>query len=113
MKSDRPFPKVYEVVPGPPQVGEKLYFVGYDWRNRKNAFAERVYEVTVLRVLGVSLILDKAGAEGSSSSCLVNTKGQAVAVNAWGPKMDSQEEVGVAIGIWGEWNPLFVAAKKQ
>lgn len=95
----------YPVAVSAPAAGEVLFLTGYDWRDVKRAFAERIWEVKALRsVAGNLLIYDPAGEPGTSGSCVLNSAGEVVAINVGGKgvgKMFSGE-VGVGVLVAGE-----------
>ena len=96
------FPRWYPVAKVPPVEGERVWFIGYDWRSRKSAFAERVFAVKVVRVVGSVVVMYPAGTPGSSGSCVLNGKGEVVAINSGAVMVkDGDETAGVAVGIWG------------
>lgn len=103
------FPRWYPVAKEAPKEGDKLTFVGYEWRSRKEAFAERVFEVRALREFPGHLAYSPAGTPGSSGSCVLNAKGEIVGINMGamevGPK-DKGEAVGIAVAMWGRWGGI-------
>jgi hypothetical protein len=106
VSSPKDFPIVYEKAEGPPAEGEKLWLVGYDWSNTAKAFAEKRLEVKVLRIVAGHVIFDRAGEGGSSGSCVLNAQGKLVAINVAGMGVGFNEEVGIAVGVWGDtFNP--------
>jgi V8-like Glu-specific endopeptidase len=98
----------YHLAEKAPQPGATVYFYGLDWRNKKNAFAERVWTATVLRTVAGIVIYDPAGEPGTSGSCVLNEDGQVVAVNTGGMLVGPREaralghgnEVGIGVGVW-------------
>lgn len=93
----------YRVAEQAPKVGDKVRLIGFDTRNHKTAYAEKVFDTTVARVVAGHLILSDAGTRGSSGSCVLNERGEVVAVNARGEPMENGREVGGVVGVWGEW----------
>lgn len=100
------FPRWFPIAAQPPQPGEELFFVGYDWRKQDQAFAVRVFKVKALRVIGGHLAYKPAGEPGSSGSCVVNSRGEIVAVNAGAIELQDKNRVGVGVAVWGSWLTL-------
>lgn len=96
------FPMFYPIASKAPEVGEKVWFLGYDWRKRRDAFSPRTFSAEVIRVRAGHLVFYRPGVAGSSGSCVVNAQGEAVAVNQGGHPIDDglSEGVGFAVGIW-------------
>lgn len=97
------FARWYPIATEPPKPGEKLYFLGFDFRKGGDAFKERAFEAVVLRRVAGHVVLTKAGSKGSSGSCALNSRSEVVGINAWGPTMENGEEVAVVVGLWGAW----------
>jgi hypothetical protein len=97
------FPKYYERVDSAPEPGETLWLVQYSWESADKAFADKVLEVTVKRVVAGHVIFDPSGEGGSSGSCLLNKVGKLVGINIAGKGVGFNEEVGIAVGLWGDW----------
>jgi hypothetical protein len=95
------FPRWYPIATAAPIPGETVWFVGYDWRRKNDAFARRVFKSKVLRAVSGHLIYAPAGTPGSSGSCVLNAAGQVVAINAAGMGTDDKGEVGIGVGVWG------------
>ena len=95
-----------------PEIGETLYWVGYDHRNRKNGLARKSLSGKVLRVVVGHIIFDTSTPHGSSGSCVLNSRGEVVGLIAWGLYMDNSEELAVAVGTWGDWLPAVVLDRK-
>lgn len=95
------FPHPLRIAANPPQAGDRLLLLGYDWRNRKSALADDVIEVRVTRIVALHVIFTPSGRPGSSGSCLVNEAGEVVAINEGGYDTDANEVAGLAVGVWG------------
>lgn len=101
IESETPIPHWYPIAAEAPQIGERLFWVGLDWRDRSRAFAERVFSGRLLRISVGHLVIDRAGSPGSSGSCVLNEQGEVVGIHAVSAEMESGESVGGAVGIWG------------
>jgi S1-C subfamily serine protease len=86
-----------------PQIGERVWYIGYDWSGKGKAFAEKVIDAKVIRIVAGHLILDEAGEVGSSGSCVLNQAGEVVAINSFGRQVGVGEEVEGVVGVWGPW----------
>ncbi len=100
------FPVVYPISQAGPKVGEELFFVGYDWTNQDKALGSRVFKVKVIRSVAGHIAYKPAGAPGSSGSCVLNAKGEVVAVNKGAIELDDKARIGVGVAIWGSWLQL-------
>ena len=83
------------------------HLLGYDWRDKKRAYAPRQISAKVLRIKAGHLILDPdpTSEPGSSGSCVLNDRNEVVAINCFVMKLASTESVAVVVGVWGEWRP--------
>jgi V8-like Glu-specific endopeptidase len=102
MESAVPFTRWYTIASAPPAPGDRLWTVGYEWRKRSEMFAPRAFTLTLLRVLSRNLIFTPETARGASGSCVLNARGEVVAINAWSLEAEDAGNVGVAVGVWGE-----------
>lgn len=100
LEPEEPFAHFYSIADKAPEPGEWVWFVGYDFEKRDQAFTEHVFKVRVLRVVAHHLILSEAGKPGSSGSCVLNAKGEVVGVNTGGMVLEDHREVGMAVGVW-------------
>lgn len=95
-----PFPAPYEFALREPAVGERLWWMGFDWRKGKAAFARRVFSGKVQRTVAGNIIMDTATPGGSSGSCVLDASGKVVGVIAWGWDTEDGQEVAVVTGFW-------------
>lgn len=96
------FPHPLHVAQQAPVAGDRIWFLGYDWKNRKSAMAEDVIEARVTRIVALHVIFAPSGQPGSSGSCVVNEAGEVVGINEGGYETDDKGEAGLAVGVWGE-----------
>jgi trypsin-like peptidase len=94
------FPNYYHLASAPPSIGEKLYWLGFDWREKGKAFARRVFSGEVLRLVASLIILDTKTDPGSSGSCILNQAGEVVGVISFGKEMDDAKEITGGVGVW-------------
>lgn len=95
------FPNPLHLADRAPAPGDRVWLLGYDWRNRGRAMADDVIEARVTRVVALHVIFTPSGKPGSSGSCLVNDAGEVVAINEGGYETEDKEEAGLAVGVWG------------
>lgn len=100
------FPHWYQIAKFAPKAGDRIWFIGFDWRKGKDGFAPRTFPAEVLRIFNGNLIFKSAGAPGSSGSCILNEAGEVVAINQGGKDMEDKQEDGTGVGIWGDWLSL-------
>jgi len=93
----------YPIAAKAPEVGERLWWAGYERKNRKSGLERKQFSGKVLRVVAGNIVLDEETTHGSSGSCVLNARGEVVGLIAWGIGMDNQEEVTVAVGVYGDW----------
>lgn len=106
------FPRTYQVAKDPPEVGERLWFVGYDYRKPKDAYKPRVFVVEVVNVFAGIVLYSPTGLRGSSGSCVLNARGEVVAINRGGGDLDDGNVIGMGIGVWGDRvKPIKVAER--
>lgn len=93
----------YPIANEPPQPGERLWWVGYERKNRKNSLDRKLFDGKVLRIIAGHLVLDEPTTRGSSGSCVLNSRGEVVGIIAWGMDMENGEEITIAVGVYGNW----------
>ena len=99
---DSSFPYWYPIAHDAPKPGDKVVFRGWDFRKRKDAFAPRDFESTVIRVFNGHVVYYPPGVPGTSGSCVLNERGEVVAINAFGRELEDANTVGGAVGVWGD-----------
>lgn len=110
LRADTRLPSWYEFALAPPKVGERLWWVGYDWRKREQAFQRRVFSGRVVTLVAGNIVFDTETPNGSSGSCVLNAAGQVVGVISWGKSMEDTKDAAVAVGMWPPW---FTGVKKR
>lgn len=95
------FPRWYPIAKEAPKPGDRVRFIGWDFRKRKDAYGPREFAATVIRVRNAHVIFTPPGVPGTSGSCVLNDRGEVVAINAFGKDLDDTNTVGGAIGVWG------------
>jgi hypothetical protein len=98
------FPHPFTVSQTAPKPGDRIWFLGYSWRNKKTAMEPDVIEARITRIVALHLIFSPSGKPGSSGSCIVNEAGEVVAINEGGYSTDDGSEAGLGVGVWsGLW----------
>ena len=96
------FPRWYQIAKDAPKPGDHLRFIGWDFRKRRDAFAPRTFDATVIRVRNGHVIFYPPGVPGTSGSCVLNDRGEVVAVQAFGQPLEDKTTVDGAVGVWGD-----------
>lgn len=94
------FPRWYRIAQEQPQPGDKVKFRGWDFRKRKDAFAPRDFEATVIRIRNGHVIYWPPGVQGTSGSCVLNARNEVVGINAFGHGLEDSSTAGGAVGVW-------------
>lgn len=92
----------YERASEPPKPGDRVTLLGYDWSSRNKVFAEKRVDAKVLRVVAGTVVMDQAGEDGSSGSCVLDQYNRVVAINCAGIGI-GLDEAGIAVGVYGHW----------
>lgn len=100
------FPSWYPLATEAPAIGEELWWVGYDWRGRSRVLTRRTFRGEVVAVVAGTISLNIETPGGSSGSCVLNARGEVVAIIAWGKDMDNSERAAFAVSVWGRWFDL-------
>lgn len=113
------FPHPLTVARQAPAPGDRVWLLGYSWRNRKSAMEDDVIEARVTRVVALHVLYTPSGQPGSSGSCVVNDAGEVVGINEGGYETDASASIkpltmwlramtkdagaaaGLAVGVWG------------
>jgi hypothetical protein len=104
--SEMRFPHWYPLAKEAPKVGDKVYFVGYEFKNEKEAFGPKRFTGVVTRLFNGHLIFKSNGQPGSSGSCVLNEAGETVAINQGGRTTENNGQAGLGVGVWGNWLTL-------
>jgi hypothetical protein len=81
---------------GSARVGERVYWFEYDFRTKANALRARRRFAVVLRIVARQYVLDEIPVGGASGSCLINERGEAIAIVTGGWELTDGKFVGVA-----------------
>ena len=96
-------PGFYPLAKEAPKPGERLWWIGYDWKNTRRAFERKVMSGEVVRDFAGSIVIDEKTFPGSSGSCVLNANGEAVGIIMGTMELDNSDVVTVAVGLWGPW----------
>jgi len=95
----------YPLAEAPPREGDKVWMQGYDWRNEKDMYQPRVFESTVTRSVAGVLHYVPGGMPGTSGSCVLNEKGELVAIDVNKRWADNRKPGGGGVAVYGVWKP--------
>lgn len=94
----------FTVAAAAPAPGDRVVTRGYRRDNRKWLMAERRVVTKITRIEAGHLVFEDDALPGSSGSCVLNAKGEVVAINEAGLGTDEKDERGGwAVAVWGEW----------
>ena len=96
------FRRWYEVAKTPPGIGDKVFIQGY---NRGKDFTSFWMETTLVYAYAGTLAWGKSPGKGSSGSCVLNKRGEVVAINTASYETDKGETHGSGVLIFGPWVP--------
>lgn len=100
------FANPLRVASNPPQTGDRVFLLGFSWKNKKSLLDDDVIEAKVTRVVALHVAFYPSGQPGSSGSCIVNEAGEVVAINEGAYSTDDGDEVGLGVGVWGNLSRL-------
>lgn len=103
LASESPFPYQFKFAMRPALVGERLWWVGFDWRKKGQAGARRVFSGKVVSTPAGAIFFDVPTDPGSSGSCVLDADGKIVGVIAWAMGLQDQNSAAVAVGLWAPW----------
>jgi len=93
----------YPIATEMPATGEQLWWVGYDYRKRKDALAPRVFTGRVIRGVAGVIVIDVMTEEGTSGGCALNARGEAVGIIDFGLGIGDRDAVTGVVAIFGPW----------
>lgn len=102
MTSAVPFARWYPIAQAAPAPGDRVWTIGFDWRTERGLYAKREFSARVLRVVARSLVFEDGSAPGASGACVLNARGELVAINVLHVQAEDGGAGGVAVGVWGE-----------
>ncbi len=71
----------YEIAATPARIGDKLWFVGYNWENARLAYHRDIIETEMTMFTAGMLVYEPGGEGGSSGSCILNKDGEVTGIN--------------------------------
>ncbi len=113
MQSSVAFPHVYAVAGEPPAIKSKVTIAGYEYRPGRVPLMARYITTEVINIVATHLVLEEAGVQGFSGSCVLNARNEVVGVYFGTIGLDAGREAGVAAGVWGELGDVSWVPPKQ
>ena len=86
-----------------PKVGDRIFWVEYDFRKQKNVFKPRERDGKIIKIIAGHILLDEKVTRGASGGCAYNQAGGVVGLVTFGfTTHDGKTSTGI-VGIWGDW----------
>jgi hypothetical protein len=92
-----------QIASGPPSVGDRVWWIEYNWTKKGKAFARKVRFAKVSRIFAGMILFDDVVHSGASGGCLVNDQNEVVGVVFMGQTAEDKKQSGGAIAIWAPW----------
>lgn len=111
-----PFRRWYPVAALAPEPGEKLWLNAWDFASQETAFSEPTLEITVSRLKAGYIIARESVPRGTSGGCVLNARGEAVAIVSFGAPvgpLSAAREVSAIVSIWGPWLERMKAYRRK
>jgi hypothetical protein len=99
------FKKWFSLSQTEPKPGDEIYILGYDFA--KGAIRKE-FKAKVLNSDGAHLVYSRGGEPGSSGSCVLNEKGEVVAINTGYFVLEMGDVRGRGLNVWGPWSKFKV-----
>ncbi len=96
---------VYTIAANRPSPGDRVYWSEFNFKSRKKAMAPVYRKAKVLRTVAGHIVIDKTPNPGASGSCVLNEAGEVVGIIAFAVRVGDTSHVGLAVGVWGDWEP--------
>ena len=103
------FKKFFPLATEEPRAGDLIWILGYDFA--KGA-TRKVFRTRVLNSDGPHLVYERGAQPGSSGSCVLNAKGELVAINTGYFVLESGER-GRGLNVWGQWRKFRVPEPEE
>jgi hypothetical protein len=105
----------YTVASTRPNIKDKIYWIEYNFKRKKDAFRTERREAKVLRIIAGHIYVDEAPVSGASGGCAFNEAGEVVGIisGAYAVGTFARANVGVFVGIYGDWMPNRPKVKEE
>jgi V8-like Glu-specific endopeptidase len=92
-----------------PEVGERLYWIGFDFDKTRNAMGQKLFSGEVLLVHAGSIIVDAETSPGTSGGCVLNARSEVVGIVSFGMAIGYRSKPNVmgAVGVFSRWLDSF------
>ncbi len=103
VESDDEFAMYYPIAAEAPKPGETLTWLSYNFGKRSKAFERKPLSGKVARVFAGMIVMDEETVAGSSGSCVLNGRGEVVAIVSRGIGTGDMREAALFEAIYGPW----------
>lgn len=86
-----------------PQVGDKITWIEFDLRKRKNILKSRERKGKVVFVVAGHVLLDQDITQGASGGCAFDKNGHVVGLMTFGMNTRDYKTAAGITGLWGKW----------
>ena len=86
-----------------PKKGEKIHWVEYDYRKRKNVFKSRVRKGKVATIFAGHVMLEEGITSGASGGCAYNKDGEVIGLMMFSKYTEDNRVSAGVVGLWGDW----------
>jgi len=100
---DQEPPSGYAELGDKPEEGDKIHWLEYDFKKRKNIFDDRWRDAKVIKVIFGDVLLDDHVVRGASGGCAFNEDGKVIGIVTYGRTTGDRKTSTGITGIWGDW----------
>ena len=86
-----------------PKIGDRIHWIEYDFRKRKNLFQGRLREGKIVTILAGMVVVDEAVTKGASGGCAYNEANEVIGLMEFFSRSYDGKTAGGIAGIWGDW----------
>jgi hypothetical protein len=104
----QPVSHFFPVATSAPNIGDMVWWVEFELRNKKEAFFQNVRSAKIVNVVAGTIYTDRSPMPGASGGCLLNESNEVLGVvsRAWMfSRTYGKYEVGDFTGVYPPWTP--------